>query len=563
MAHMSAGQAVIETLRAEGVDHIFGICGTTTNNIVTELHGRSDIRFVDTRHEQNAAFMAYGYARASGKPAVCLTTSGPGTINLITGIALAWKGRAPVIVLAGDVPRELIDRDGNQAFDLVNLFKPITRMAQHVQTTERVPEAIHNAFRTALSGKRGPVMLNIPRDLLDFKTIDYQGRAPASYRATEGRVQGDRDAIARAAALLAKAERPLLIGGGGVIDSDAADDAVKLAEHLDMALIPSYGHSDSLPNSHPLFIGMPGWRGAPEAHDAIHHADVVLALGSRLSQSTTAWNYSILNPAAKIIQVDIDSAEVGRNFAVEVGIVGDAKAVAQQLLEALRAGGKNAKPAWLAEIAQHKEKRRARLAAEASLTSVTGEPMKPQRAYPEINKALPKDCMVTIDAGICPGLAYDRFSYDLPRSVFNYAGHGGLGMGLCVGLGTKLGRPDRPAMSIQGDGGFMYSIQELNTAVRFKIPHVSIVLNNGCHGSEKAQQLRFWNSKYVAVDLDNPRFDKAAEVFGAKGFYAERPQDIAAAVKAAFDYGGPAVVEIPVTQDFPLPSKAPGGGAAH
>jgi acetolactate synthase-1/2/3 large subunit/sulfoacetaldehyde acetyltransferase len=433
-------------------------------------------------------------------------------------------------------------------------------MAQHVQTTERVQEAIHNAFRTALSGKRGPVMLNIPRDLLDFKTIDYQARTPDSYRATAGRVQGDREAIARAAALLANAERPLLIAGGGVIDSDAAGDAVTLAEHLDMALIPSYGHSDSLPNSHPLFIGMPGWRGSPEAHDAIHHADVVLALGSRLSQSTTAWNYSILNPAAKIIQVDIDSAEVGRNFAVEVGIVGDAKAVAQQLLEALRTSNKKARPAWLAEIAQHKEKRKARLAAEANLT---GEPMKPQRAYPEINKALPEDCMVTIDAGICPGLAYDRFSYDLPRSVFNYAGHGGLGMGLCVGLGTKLGRPDRPAMSIQGDGGFMYSIQELNTAVRFRIPHVSIVLNNGCHGSEKAQQLRFWNSKYVAVDLDNPRFDKAAEVFGAKGFYAERPQDIAGAVKAAFDCGGPAVVEIPVTQDFPLPSKAPGGGAVH
>jgi len=560
MTQMSAGRAVIEMLRAEGVDHIFGICGTTTNNIVTELHGRSDIRFVDTRHEQNAAFMAYGYARASGKPRVCLTTSGPGTINLITGIALAYKGRAPVIVLAGDVPRELIGRDGNQAFDLVNLFKPITYMAQHVQTTERVQEAVHNAFRTALSGKRGPVMLNIPRDLLDFKTIDYQARSPASYRATEGGVQGDRAAIARAATLLAHAERPLLIAGGGVIDSDAGDDAVKLAEMLDMALIPSYGHSDSLPNSHPLFIGMPGWRGSPEAHDAIHHADVVLALGSRLSQSTTAWNNSILNPATKIIQVDIDSAEVGRNFAVEVGIVGDAKAVAQQLLEALSGGGKTAKPAWLAEIAKLKEKRKSRLAAEANLT---GEPMKPQRAYPEINKALPQNCMVTIDAGICPGLAYDRISYELPRSVFNYAGHGGLGMGLCVGLGTKLGRPDRPALSIQGDGGFMYAIQELNTAVRFKIPHVSIVLNNSCHGSEKAQQLRFWNSKFVAVDLDNPRFDKAAEVFGARGFYAERPQDIAGAVKAAFECGGPAVVEIPVTQDFPLPSKAPGGGAVH
>lgn len=563
MAHMSAGQAVIETLRAEGVDHIFGICGTTTNNIVTELHGRKDIRFVDTRHEQNAALMAYGYARASGKPTVCLTTSGPGTINLITGIALAWKGRAPVIVIAGDVPRDLLDRDGNQSFDLVNLFKPVTCLAQHVHKTERVQEALHNAFRTALSGKRGPVMLNIPRDLLDYQTIDYQPRQPSSYRASENRVAADPAPIARAAALLAKAERPLLIAGGGVNDSGAADEAVKLAEFLDMALISSYGHADSLPNSHPLWIGMPGWRGAPEAHEAIHRADVVLALGSRLSQSTTAWNYSILHPSAKIIQVDLDTAEVGRNFPLAVGIAADAKTVAQQLLAALQPGARRARPAWLAEIAQYKAKRRARLAAEADLASAPGEAMKPKRVYPEINKALPKNCMVTIDAGVSPGLAYDRIAYDAPLSVFNYAGHGGLGMGMCVSLGTKLGRPDRPALSLQGDGGFMYTIQELNTAVRFGIPQVSIVLNNACHGSEKAQQLRHWNSKFVGVDLDNPRFDKAAEVFGARGFHAERPQDIAGAVKAAFECGGPAVVEIPVAQDFPLPTASPGGSAAH
>ena len=563
MPTMSAGQAVIEMLRAEGVDHVFGICGTTTNNILTELHGRSDIRFIDTRHEQNAALMAYGYARASGKPTVCLTTSGPGTINLITGIALAHKGRAPVIVLAGDVPREHLDRDGSQAFDLVNIFKPVVLMAQHVHKTERVQEAVHNAFRTALSGKHGPVMLNIPRDLLDHVSIDYQPRTPASYRANEGRVQGDREAIARAAALLTKAERPLLIAGGGVIDAAADTDAVALAELLDMALITAYGHNDAVPNSHPLYIGMPGRRGSPEAHEAIHHADVIIALGCRLSQASTSWNNSVINPASKIIQIDIDSGEIGRNYAVEVGIVGDAQAVARQLLDALRAGGTKAKPGWRAEIAQHKAKRAARLAAEAQLPEVAGEPIKPQRAYPEINKALPKGCMVTIDAGVCPGLAYDRIAYESPRSMFNYAGHGGLGMGLCVGLGSKLARPDRPALSLQGDGGFMYTIQELNTAVRFKIPHVSIVFNNSCHGSEKAQQLRHWNAKFVGVDLENPRFDKAAEVFGAKGFYAARAQDIAGAVKAAFDCGGPAVVEIPVAQDFPLPAKVAGTGATH
>lgn len=560
MAKIKAGEAVLEALRAEGVEYIFGICGTTTNNIVTELFGRTDIRFLDTRHEQNAALMAHGYARASGKPAVCLTTSGPGTINLLTGVALAYKGRAPLVVIAGDTERDFIDRDGNQAFDLVGMFKPVTYMARHVHKTERIPAALRDAFRTAMSGKRGPVMLNIPRDLLDHQTIDYVPQAPSTYRATSGRVQGDREAVQRAAALLAGAQRPLLLAGGGVIDSGATEEAVKLAELLGMALIPSYAHNDALPNSHPLVVGMPGWRGSPEAHDAIHRADVILALGSRLSQSTTAWNFSIINKSARIIQVDIDPSEVGRNFAVEAGITGDAKAVAEQLLEALRAKNKggDAKSEWRSEIAALKEKRRARLRAEQDLA---GDPMLPQRVFPELRKVLPRDCMVTIDAGVCPGMGYDRLDFEIPKTLFNYAGHGGLGMGLCVGLGTKLGLPERPAVSLQGDGGFLYTAQELNTAVRWKIPHVAIVMNNSCHGSEKAQQMRYWEKRYVAVDLDNPRFDKLAEAYGARGFYAERPQDIAGAVKAALAVDGPTVVEIPVAQDFPAPAAAPGGSS--
>src|SRR5919205_3266308 len=185
MAQIKAGQAVIEALRAEGVEYTFGVVGTTTNSIVTEMYGRSDIRFVDTRHEEGAAFMAYGYARASGKPTACITTSGPGTINLGTGIALAYKGRAPVIVIAGDVARDYIYRDGAQAFDLVELFKPITKLSLQVNKTERLPEMLHYAFRTALSGKRGPVFLDVPQDLLDNQTLDAEILPPQAYRAVD------------------------------------------------------------------------------------------------------------------------------------------------------------------------------------------------------------------------------------------------------------------------------------------------------------------------------------------------------------------------------------------
>ncbi len=557
MAEMNAGKAVLELLRAEGVEYIFGVTGLTTNSMVTETFGREDIKFIDARHEEGAALMAYGYAKASGKPVACMTTSGPGTINLLTGTSLAYKGRAPIIIIAGDTAQEYIGRDGAQAFDLVSMYKPVTKMAVQANTTERLPHLIREAFRTALSGKQGPVMLDVPRDLVDNQTISDDVLAPDAYRPSPGRPQGDAEAIRQAVQLLINAERPLLLAGGGVVDSEASDEAVALSELLDMAIVPSYGHHDAVPNSNPNYVGPPGGRGSGEAHHAMNRADVILAFGTRINQASTSWDYSIINQDTKIIQVDIDAIEIGRNYPVAAGIVGDAKAVGQQLLEALRSEipeGK-ARPEWKSEYQGLAQSRRARLDAEQSISE---NPMMPQQVYPELNRVLPKDCMVTIDAGVSPGLAYDRLSFEYPRTMFNYAGQGALGMGYGVGLGTKLGRPDRPAISIQGDGGFLYTSQEINTAVRWNIPLVSIVLNNGCHGAEKAQQQRLFNERYVGVDLENPRFDKLAEVYGAKGYYVENSSDIGDAVSEALAHDGPSVIEIPVQEYFPPSAPTPG-----
>jgi acetolactate synthase-1/2/3 large subunit/sulfoacetaldehyde acetyltransferase len=556
MMPMKAGLAVIEALRAEGVEYTFGVVGSTTNTIVTEMYGRQDIRFVDTRHEEGAAFMAYGYARASGKPTACITTSGPGTINLVTGIALAAKGRAPVLAIAGDVARDYIYRDGSQAFDLVGLFKPITKLALEVNKTERIPEMLHYAFRASLSDKQGPVFLDIPRDLLDGQTIEGDVLPPPAYRAVDARIAGDAEAIRRAVTILTQAQRPLLLVGGGVIDADASKETVALAELQDMALVPSYGHTDAIPNSHHLYVGPPGGRGSGEAAEALHRADVILALGTRLNQATTFWNYRVINRESRIVQVDIDAQEIGRNYPVAVGITGDARAVAEQLTRALRAAHPQGRPnpAWRNEIAALAARRRQRIEAESTLA---GDPMMPQRVYPELRKVLPRDCMVTLDAGVAPGLAYDRLHFELPRTFFNYAGHGGLGMGYCVGLGTKLGRPDRPAVSLQGDGGFLYTSQEINTAVRWNIPLVAIVLNNGCHGAEKAQQQRHFGGRYIGVDLVNPRFDKLAEVYGARGMYVQKPDEIADAVRTALGANAPVVIEIPVAEYFPAAAPTP------
>tara|TARA_Y100001936_G_scaffold89431_1_gene87950 strand:+ start:262 stop:1932 length:1671 start_codon:yes stop_codon:yes gene_type:complete len=549
MENMKAGRAVIELLRAEQVEYLFGVTGLTTNSMVTETYGREDIKFIDTRHEEGAALMAYGYSKVTGKPSVCMTTSGAGTINLAGGISLAYKGRAPVVIISGDTAMEYIGRDGSQAFDLVNILKPLTKIAVQANTTNRVPSLIRDSFRTALSGKQGPVLLDIPRDLLDKEMISDEFLKPASYRSIS-RTQGDEGLIQLASQMLLNAKSPLLLAGGGVLDSEASKEAVALAELLDMALVPSYGHHDAIPNSHPNYVGPPGSRGSGEAHEAMNKADVILALGTRINQASTAWDYSIINPSTKIIQIDIDPIEIGRNYPVAIGIVGDAAAVGQQLIKHITSTSPegNNLPEWKETFTNLAQSRLNRLKEEENISE---NPIMPQQVFPEFNKIFPEDAMITIDAGVAPGLSYDRLKFEHPRTMFNYVGQGALGMGYSVGLGTKLGRPSKTAISIHGDGGFLYTCGEINTAVRHNIPLVSIVLNNNCMGAEKSQQKSLHEEHYVGVNLTNPRFDKLAEVFGAKGFYIEKADQISDAVNEAIKSGMPSVIEIPVQEYFP------------
>ena len=549
MENMKAGRAVIELLRAEQVEYLFGVTGLTTNSMVTETYGREDIKFIDTRHEEGAALMAYGYSKVTGKPSVCMTTSGAGTINLAGGISLAYKGRAPVVIISGDTAMEYIGRDGSQAFDLVNILKPLTKIAVQANTTSRVPSLLRDSFRTALSGKQGPVLLDIPRDLLDKEMISDEFLKPASYRSIS-RTQGDEELIQLASQILLNAKSPLLLAGGGVLDSEASKEAVALAELLDMALVPSYGHHDAVPNSHPNYVGPPGSRGSGEAHEAMNKADVILAFGTRINQASTAWDYSIINPSTKIIQIDIDPMEIGKNYPVAVGITGDAAAVGQQLIKhvtSISPEGNNL-PEWKQTFTNLAQSRLSRLKEEENISE---NPIMPQQVFPEFNKIFPEDAMVTIDAGVAPGLSYDRLKFEHPRTMFNYVGQGALGMGYSVGLGTKLGRPNKTAISIHGDGGFLYTCGEINTAVRHNIPLVSIVLNNNCMGAEKSQQKSLHEEHYVGVNLTNPRFDKLAEVFGAKGFYIEKADQISDAINEAIKSGMPSIIEIPVQEYFP------------
>ncbi len=550
---LKAGEAVIELLRREGVSHIFGIVGSSFLDILDPLYDRDDIQFVGVRHEQGAALMADGYSRITGAPSVCLVTNGPGVLNLTFGVASAFVAHSPVVVLAPSSSREHQYRDSTQEFDQVALFRPITKAAFPVNKIERLPEAIRHAFRVATSGKMGPVLLDIPRDLLPGAELELEMLPPDAYRSGQTRARGDRNLIEKAANLLLSAKRPVILAGGGVVWSGAADEVTRMAELVGAPIVTSYGRADAVPNDHPHFLGHLGRLGAAEGIEAARQADVILAVGTRLGQSTTFYDHRYIPAEAQIIQIEIDPQEIGRNYPVAVGIEGDAKAVMQGLLEVAQQGEPRPNPAWVGEIGDWFARRKRRLDDEGRLDST---PIKQQRAYAEIRKVLPRNTIVALDAGLSPNMGQDRLNYYEPRSLLTSLDLGGLGFSFPASLGAKFAAPGRPVVNFNGDGGFMFNSQEFETAVRYGLQVVTVVMNNGCWGSEKAYQRYAFDERYVGADTSNPRFDKFAELFGGTGFYVERPEDIGDAFLKALKADGPSIIEIPVDPDeLPRPAR--------
>ena len=553
MTRLSPGQSVVEALRAEGVSYVFGIVGGTFLEVLDALYDAEDIKFVSVRHEQGAAFMADGFARASGKPAVCLVTNGPGATNLVSGVYAAYTGHSPVISISGAPSRDVVYRDAFQETDHVSLFRPVTKQALSVNAADRIPELFRHAFRTAMTGKRGPVFIDIPRDLLGGAQIEHPNAQPPSYRVHQ-RLPADPALVQQAAALLASAERPVVIAGGGVTQSGASQTVVELAELLSSPVITSYGRNDAVPNGHPLYVGPLGRAGAVEAGQICARADVILAAGTRLSNFTTFYDNRYISADAKIIQIEIDERELGRNYPVSVGIQADAGAALESILDALQSqGGQPERGAWAAEGMALRAQRRSRLDDEATWT---GTPLKPQRVYGELRKVLPEDAIMVLDAGACPAFGYDRLDFHRPGTFITPLDFGGLGFAFPEALGAKLGRPDAPVVAIHGDGGFLFNVQELETAVRENIAAVTIVMNNNLWGSEAAYQQALYPGREIGARVTNPRFDKLAELFGARGYYVERAEDVGDALTDALASGQPAIIEIPVDpNELPRPAR--------
>jgi thiamine pyrophosphate-dependent acetolactate synthase large subunit-like protein len=544
MTEISGGKAVVEALQAEDVKHVFGLIGSAGMEIFDALYDAKGIRFIGVRDERTGVHMADGYARASRGAGVFLAgQNGPGATNLVTGLAQAYAAFSPVVALAGSLSSAHIYRDAFQEVDQQALFKPVTKKTWTVTQAKRIPEMMREAFSTALTPRRGPVALNLPRDILAEVGAMEAAGDPSTYRATAAAV-ADPELVRKAAKLLAGAQRPLIITGGGIKNCGTHEQAIALAEKLGAPIAMSPGHGDAIPCGHRLYAGQVGPRGNAVASALAREADVILALGTRLGFNTTFYTYDDLNRDAKIIQLDQDAAAVGRFFPIALGLVGDAARGAQLLTQELASHQPGAQArAWTSKFT---DERRKLLAERDDGGAARGDPIQPAMLYQALRSTLPQDTMFTMDAGTLCLQATDQMLYHQPPALFTPLDFGLVGFSYAAGLGIKLARPDRTVVSLMGDGGFGMTVSEIGTAVENGIDTVCVVMNNGCWGAEKAYQRDFFGERYVGADVPNPPYDKLAQLYGAAGFRVDKASQMEAALREALACGKPAIVDVMV-----------------
>ncbi|MCB1883114.1 MAG: thiamine pyrophosphate-binding protein [Geminicoccaceae bacterium] len=544
MPRLTGGQAAVEALKAEKVRHVFGLIGSATMEMFDALHDAPDIAFIGVHDERTGAHMADGYARMSGEAGVVLAgQNGPGATNLVTGLAQAAAAYSPVVSIAGSLASSHVYRDAFQEVDQQALFKPITKKTWTATGADRVPELFRDAFRVAMTPRRGPVQLNLPRDVLSA-TVDVPDFQPPEAYRTRSVPAAQASAVDEAAAMLAEASRPVIIAGGGIKNTEAHARALALAEALNAPVVTSPGHGDAIPFGHPLNAGQMGPRGNAVASRLVREADVILALGTRIGFNATFYSYDNINRDAAIIQVELEPTAIGRYFPVALGIWADAPTAALQLTGALaKLKRRAAADAWTDAF---KAERSAYLAKRDAEARMDAAPIHPSGLFRTLRGVLPKDAAVTMDAGTLCLQATDALNYWEPKSLFTPLDFGLVGFSFACGLGVKLARPDRPVVSLMGDGGFGMTVSELSTAVDHGIDTVTVIMNNRCWGAEKAYQRDFFGGRYIGADVSSPAFDKLAELYGAKGYRASTLAEAAEAIEAALGCGGPAVVDVAV-----------------
>jgi sulfoacetaldehyde acetyltransferase len=560
---MGPSEALVETLAANGVTHVFGIVGSAFMDAL-DLFPAAGIRFVPVAHEQGAIHMADGYARASGRHGVCIAQNGPGVTNFVTGVAAAFWAHSPVVFITPETGSMSMGLGGFQETEQLPIFSKITKYQGHVNNPRRMAEIAARCFDRAMLDQ-GPTQLNIPRDYF-YGEIDVAIANPIRVRPGAG----DSAALDAAAEILAAARFPVILAGGGVIMAGATAETITLAELLGTPVCSSYLHNDSFPASHTLAVGPLGYQGSKAAMKLIAQADVVLALGTRLGPFGTLPQHGLdyWPKQAKIIQIDCDPRMLGLVKTISVGIQGDARAAAAALVGRL-------KGRQLAASANRAE-RAARIAAEKSawsgeLENWTHERdpysmevardsayMHPRQALRELEKALPAHAMVSTDIGNICSVANSYLRFELPRSMFAAMSFGNCGYAFPVICGAKLAAPERPAFAYVGDGAWGISLNELLTCAREKIGATVVVFNNQQWGAEKKNHVDFYSRRYQGVNLENPSWAAVAKAFGCEGVTIERLSEIGPALRAAAraqTEGKATVLELMVTQELGDPFR--------
>lgn len=528
--------------------------GSSVLDLYDALYDARSIRHIGVRDERAGTHMADAYARVTGRPGVMIAgQSGPGATNLVTGLAQATLAYSPLVVIAGLPMTQHLGLDSFQEIDQHTLFLPVTKKVLDVPTAKRIPELILEAMRIANSGRRGPVLLNIARDLF-AEQIDVAIKPPRAAPVKAGAV--DAATTNEVKKLLLSAHSPALLVGGGVKWERGHEQVLRLAEKLELPIAASSGHGDVVPNDHPLYRGYagPAPYGNPVARELLHEADVILALGTRLGFNTTLYGHDVVTKDAKIIQVELDAGSIGKHYPVRMGIVGDATGFAACLCDAV--GEKDLRAiTWRTRNEALARKWQALWDERSRPDPNAASPLQPEQIFREVNSVMPRNAIVTLDSGTLCRQAADLLRYYEPPALLTPLDFALVGFGYAAGLGAKVAAPDRPVISMAGDGGFGMTVIEICTAVQSGIGSIGIVLDNGCWGAEKAYQRDFFNGRYIAESIVSPRYDDVARSCGADGYFVSQPGELSDALAQAIKAGQPAVIHVKVDPDAIVSSR--------
>ncbi len=545
---LNGSQILCECLIREGVDLIFGYPGGAVLPLYHTLP-EFPLRHVLVRHEQGAVFAASGYARATGKVGVCLSTSGPGATNMVTGIADALMDSVPIVAITGQVSTAMIGRDAFQEIDTTGITLPITKHNYLVERPEDLPTIVREAFYIARHGRPGPVLIDIPKDVQQ-REAEFVWPEEVKIRGYRPTVHGNMRQIRQAAELIGQSKRPVIVAGHGVIISRAYAELKALAEKAHIPVVTTLHGVSCFPESHELSFGMTGMHGAAYANKAINECDLLIAVGMRFDDRVTG-KVSSFAPNAKVIHIDIDPAEIGKNVKVSVPIVGDCRHVLASLVREVASSRHDE---WVALIADWRR--------EMPMTTIRDtDRLLPQHVVREIYDATEGKALVVCDVGQHQMWAAQLYWYDVPNSFFSSGGLGSMGYCLPASMGVKLGRPNETVWAIVGDGGFQVTMQELGTIAQEGIPVKIAIVNNGYLGMVRQWQQFFYDRRYSASPIKNPDFVKLGEAYGIPAARVTRREELAGAVRRAMDTDGPFLIDFVVEAEENVFPMIPSGGA--